>query len=137
MGREGNIILQTDASDRYWEVVLIEEIHGKKFYCGHASGQFKEAEVHYHTTYKEDLVVKKGIKKFDFHLRGFQFEVQMGNSSFPKILEFKNKMTPDPQILSLKDWFCRYDFSAKHIKGNKNLIPNFISQQTKVVQMIT
>ncbi|MCI06643.1 polyprotein-like, partial [Trifolium medium] len=29
----------------------------------------------------------------------------MDNSSFPKILEFKNKMPPDPQALRLKDWF--------------------------------
>ncbi|WVZ08580.1 hypothetical protein V8G54_021926 [Vigna mungo] len=134
---DGNRSLQTDASDRYWGAVLIEEIHDKKFYCGHASGQFKDAEVHYHTTYKEALAVKNGIKKFDFHLRGFHFEVQMDNSSFPKILEFKNKMPLDPHILRLKDWFSRYDFTVKHIKGNKNLILDFLSRPTKVVQMIT
>ncbi|WVY95146.1 hypothetical protein V8G54_034234 [Vigna mungo] len=105
---DGNRILQTYASDRYWGAVLIEEIHDKKFYCGHASGQFKEAEVHYHTTYKEALAVKNGIKKFDFHLRGFQFE-----------------------ILRLKDWFSRYDFTIKQIKGNKNLIPDVLSRPTK------
>ncbi|WVY95102.1 hypothetical protein V8G54_034190 [Vigna mungo] len=109
---DGNRILQTDASDGYWGAVLIEEIHDKKFYCGHASGQFKEAKDHYHTTYKEALAVKNGIKKFDFHLR-------------------------DPQILRLKDWFSRYDFTVKHIKGNKNLIPDFLSRPPKVVQMIT
>ena len=51
--REGKRILQTDASDRYWGTVLIEEIEGQKFYCGHASGQFKPAEVHYHTSFKK------------------------------------------------------------------------------------
>ena len=35
---EGKRILQTDASDHYWGAVLIEEIKGQKFYCGHASG---------------------------------------------------------------------------------------------------
>ncbi|MCI27783.1 polyprotein-like, partial [Trifolium medium] len=98
----GKRILQTDASDCYWGAVLIEEVGNIKFYCGHASGQFKEAEKHYHTTYKEALVVKLGIQKFDFHLRGFHFEVRMDNFSFPKILEFKNKMPPDPQTLRLK-----------------------------------
>ncbi|MCH85865.1 polyprotein-like, partial [Trifolium medium] len=96
-------ILQTDANDCYWGAVLIEEVGNNKYYCGHASGQFKEAEKHYHTTYKEALAVKLGIKKFDFHLRGFHFEVHMDNSSFPKILEFKNKMPPDPKTLLLKD----------------------------------
>ncbi|WJX33005.1 hypothetical protein P8452_21263 [Trifolium repens] len=109
---DGKRILQTDASDHYWGAVLIEEINGVKHYCGHASGQFKEAEKHYHTTYKEALAVKLGIQKFDFHLRGYHFEVQMDNSSFPRILEFKNKMPPDPQTLRLKDWFSRYDFTT-------------------------
>jgi len=36
-------------------------------------------------------------RNFDFHLRGHQFQVHMDNSSFPKNLEFKNKMPPDPQ----------------------------------------
>ncbi|RDX72216.1 hypothetical protein CR513_48326, partial [Mucuna pruriens] len=55
---EGKCILQTDGSDFYWGAVLIEELGGKKYYCGHANGQFKEAERHYHTTFKEALAVK-------------------------------------------------------------------------------
>jgi hypothetical protein len=104
---------------------LIEETNNTKYYCGHASGQLKEAEKHYHTTYKEALAVKLGIQKFDFHLRGHHFEVHMDNSSFPKMLEFKNKMPPDPQTLRLKDWFSRYDFTVKHIKGKQNLSQTF------------
>ena len=61
----------------------------------------------------------------------------MDNSSFPKILEFKNKMPPDPQILRLKDWFSRYDFSVKHIKGKNNLILDFLSRPSKTVKVIT
>ncbi|RDX90398.1 hypothetical protein CR513_27753, partial [Mucuna pruriens] len=61
----------------------------------------------------------------------------MDNSSFPKILEFKNKMPPDPQILRLKDWLSRYDFSVKHIKRKQNLIPDILSRPGKIVQMIT
>lgn len=116
---------------------MIEELEGKRYYCGHASGQFKEAEKHYHTIYKEALAVKMGIQKCDFHLRGYQFEVQMDNSSFPKILEFKNKMSPDPQTLRLKDWFSRYDFSVKHIKGTQNVISDLLSRPMKLVQIIT
>ncbi|RDX82736.1 hypothetical protein CR513_36437, partial [Mucuna pruriens] len=134
---EGKCILQTNASDFYWGAILIEELDNKKFYCGHASGQFKEVEKHYHTTFKEALAVKNGIKKFDFHLKGYHFELQMDNSSFPKILEFKNKMLPDPQILRLKDWLSRYDFSVKHIKGKQNLIPDLLSRPGKIVQMFT
>jgi len=66
------------------------------------------------------ILHSKRIKKFDFHLRRHQFQVCMDNLSFPKILEFKNKIPPYPQILRLKDWFFRYDFSVKHIKGKNN-----------------
>jgi len=133
----GTRILQTDASDHFWGAVLLEDDGTRQQYCGHASGQFKDSEKHYHTTYKEALAVKNGIKKFDFHLRGHHFEVHMDNSSFPKILEFKNKMPPDPQILRLKDWFSRYDFSFKHIKGKTNLIPDFLSRPNNPIQMIS
>ncbi|RDY13610.1 hypothetical protein CR513_01438, partial [Mucuna pruriens] len=134
---EGNRILQTDASDDFWGAVLIEKIKDKQFYCGHASGQFKEGEKHYHTTFKEALAVKYGIKKFDFHLRSFRFEVQMDNSSFPKILEFKNKMPLDPQILRLKDWFSRYNFSVKHVKGKNNIIPDMLSRPNRAIQSLS
>jgi len=66
-----------------------------------------------------------------------QFQVHKDNSPFPKILEFKNKMPPNPQILRLKDWFSRYDFSVKHIKGKSNLILDFLSRPSKTVKVIT
>ena len=97
-------ILQTDASDELWGGVLLEENdHGSREYCGHTSGQFSEAEKHYHTVYKEISAVKNKIKKFGFHLIGHKFLVEMDNSSFSKILEFKNKDIPSGQCLRLKD----------------------------------
>ncbi|MEQ5213094.1 ribonuclease H family protein, partial [Morganella morganii] len=65
---EGLRILQTDASDYYWGAVLLQEVKGKRLVCGYSSGRFKDAELHYHSTYKEILAVKNGIKKFNFHL---------------------------------------------------------------------
>lgn len=129
----GKRTLQADAIDHYWGAVLIKELEGKRYYYGHASGQFKEAKKYYHATYKEALAIKMGIQKFDFHLRGYQFEVHMDNSSFPKILEFKNKMPPDPQTLHLKNWFSIYDFSVKHIKGTQNVIPDLLSRPMKPI----
>ncbi|KAK2637101.1 hypothetical protein Ddye_031893 [Dipteronia dyeriana] len=75
---------QTDASDHFWGVIIFEESNGRRHYCGHASGQFKDAQKHYHTIYKENLAVKNGISKFDFHLRTKNFIIEMDNSSFPK-----------------------------------------------------
>lgn len=65
---DGKRILQTDASDKYWGAVLFEENYGKRQLCGYKSGRFSNAEMHYHSTFKEILAVKKGISKFEFHL---------------------------------------------------------------------
>ncbi|KAL0287828.1 UNVERIFIED_CONTAM: polyprotein [Sesamum radiatum] len=54
----GHRILQTDASNEFWGAILIEEENGKKHFCGHASGQFKDSEKHYHAVYKEILAIK-------------------------------------------------------------------------------
>jgi len=48
------------------------------------------------------------------------------------MLELKNKVPPSPQILRLKEWFSRYDFTVKHIKGNKNVIPDYLSRPKEV-----
>ncbi|KAH9769574.1 hypothetical protein KPL71_012060 [Citrus sinensis] len=126
----GQHILQTDASDDYWSVILLEDINDVRHFYAHASGQFKDSEKNYHVIYKEILAVKYGIKKFEFHLISHKFLINMDNSSFPWIFDFKNKLLPDKQLLSLKTWFAKYDFTVQHIKGNQNLIPDFLTRPT-------
>jgi len=48
------------------------------------------------------------------------------------MLELKNKIPPSPQILRLKEWFSRYNFTVRHIKGNKNVIPDFLSRPKEI-----
>ena len=60
----GKRILQTDASDEYWAATLFEETDGKRNICGYENGAFKPSKLHYHSTFKEILVVKHGIEKF-------------------------------------------------------------------------
>ena len=57
----GKRILQTDASNKYWSTVLLEEINGKRRLCGYKSCKFKDSKSHYHSTFKEILVIKNGI----------------------------------------------------------------------------
>ena len=79
----GKRILQTDASDRYWAAALFEEIDDKRNIYGYKSGAFKPLKLHYHSTFKEILAVKHGIEKFQFHILGHNFLVEMDMSSFP------------------------------------------------------
>ena len=121
----GQRILQTDASDDYWSAILLEEINGVQHFCAHASRQFKDSKKNYLVNYKEILAVKYDIKKFEFHLISHKFLIHMDNSFFPRIFDFKNKLLLDKQLLSLKNWFTKYNFTIHHIKGNQNLIPEF------------
>ena len=50
-------------------------------------------------TFKEIIAVKHGIENFQIHLLGHNFLVEMDMSSFPKMLQFKRKMLPRPQLL--------------------------------------
>ena len=100
-------ILQIDASDEYWAATLFEEVDGKRSICGYKSGAFKPSKLYYHSTFKEILAVKYGIEKFQFHLIGHNFLVEMDMSSFPKMLQFKRKMLPHPQLLRWANWFSQ------------------------------
>ena len=39
----------------------------------------------------------------------------MDNSSFPRIFDFKNKLLLDKQLLNIKTWFSKYDFTRPAI----------------------
>ena len=132
--RPGKRVLQTNASDEYWAATLFEEIDGKRNIFGYKSGAFKTSGLHYHCTFKEILAVKNGIEKFQFHLLGHNFLVKMDMSSFPKMLQFKRKMLPHPQLLRWSNWFSQWLFLVRHIKGKDNLITNYLSRKSPAIK---
>ncbi|KAK4380999.1 polyprotein [Sesamum angolense] len=52
-------------------------------------------------------------------------------------MDLKNKGVPEPQLLRLKDWFSKYQFTVKHIKGDANLIPDFLSRPSGFFRNLT
>jgi len=60
----------------------------------------------------------------------------MDCSSFPKMLQFKLKMLPHPQLLRLVEWFSKYTFTVEHIKGIKNLIPDMLTRPPKTQTLL-
>ncbi|CDP17145.1 unnamed protein product [Coffea canephora] len=134
---EDKKILQTDANEKYWGVVLFEENkQGTKHCCGFASGKFKISEQHYHSTFKEILALRNGIKKFSFFLISHHFLVKMDMGSFPKMLHFKQKSIPHPQLLRWSAWFSQYSFDVKHIMGKKNIVADFFSRKERIPQQV-
>ncbi|KAK9032330.1 hypothetical protein V6N11_056601 [Hibiscus sabdariffa] len=125
---DGKRILQTNASDKYWGAILFEEKDKKRHLCGYKSGRFSDAEIHYHSTFKEILAVKKAISKFEFHLIGHHFLVEMDMSSFPQMLKFKQKTVPHPQLLRWAEWFSKFSFDCKHIKGKTNVLADLLTR---------
>ena len=73
------------------------------------------------------------MEKFQFHLLGHNFLVEMEMSSFPKMLQFKRKMFPRPQLLRWSNWFSQWSFQVKHIKGKNNLITDYLSRKPPVL----
>ncbi|KAH9716829.1 hypothetical protein KPL71_021591 [Citrus sinensis] len=134
---DGQRILQTDASDESWGAILLEELNNKEHFIAYASGQFSDTQKHYHSVFKEILAVKNGIKKFEYHLIGHHFLIRMDSSAFPNIFHFKGKTVPEKMLLRLKDWFSKYGFSIKHIKGSQNLIPDMLSRLSKPENPLT
>ncbi|OMO64225.1 hypothetical protein COLO4_32096 [Corchorus olitorius] len=86
---------------------------------------------HYHSTFKEILGVKYGIQKFEFHLIGHHFIVELDMAAFDQMLDVKKKTVPNPQLLRWSQWFIRYSFTTRHIKGKHNLIPDMLSRPPK------
>ncbi|XP_019264775.1 PREDICTED: uncharacterized protein LOC109242371 [Nicotiana attenuata] len=121
-------ILQTDASNKYWSVILFEEKDGRRKICGYASGKFKDAEQHYHSTFKGILTVKNGIKKFNFFLIHTEVLIEMDMKAFPKMIQINAKIIPNPQILRWAQWFSPYKFQVKHLKGKDNILTDFQSR---------
>ena len=112
-------------------VILLEECNGKEHFIAYASGQCPDVQKHYHTIYKETLAVKNGIKKFEFHLIGLKFLIRLDNSTFPNILNFKQKAVLEKTLLRLKEWFLRCDYHVQHIKRDHNLIQDLLFRPPK------
>ncbi|KAK9020368.1 hypothetical protein V6N11_010392 [Hibiscus sabdariffa] len=81
-----------------------------------------------HSTFKEILAVKKAISKFEFQLIGHHFLVEMDMSSFSQMIKFKQKIIPNPQLLRWAEWFSKYSFDCKHIKGKNNILADLLTR---------
>ncbi|KAH9763309.1 hypothetical protein KPL70_001121 [Citrus sinensis] len=83
---------QRNASDESWGAILLEECNGH--FIAYASGQFIDAQKHYHTVYKEILAVKN-VPHITYLEQDFQIKTPLKN-----FLMELNYIPPDqPEIL--------------------------------------
>ena len=93
---EDNLILQTDASDLYWAVILKIDINK---ICRYTSGTFNSAEVNYSTNEKILLAIVKGIRKFSAFLLPKLFVIKRDNTQVGSLIF--NKLSSEPQYRRL------------------------------------
>ena len=72
-----NLILQTDASDKYWAAILKTDL-GE--ICQYTSGTFNNNQINYEINEKELLVIIKGINKFETFLLPKPFIIKTDNT---------------------------------------------------------
>jgi len=70
------LIVETDASDKYWGGVLkAKKNDNKELVFRYANGCFKLAEINYHSNEKELLALKTSFSKFHFFILPVKFLV--------------------------------------------------------------
>lgn len=58
-------------------------------------------------------------------------------SSFPKILQFKQKMLPQAHLQRWSNWFSQWTFNVKYVKGKYNVVADFFSRPPKPKSLTT
>ena len=121
-----NLIVNTDASDKYWAAILKTDLNE---ICRYSSGTFNQAEINYTTHEKELLAIIRGIKKFSLFLLSKKFIVETDNSQVAGLV--RNKLPMEPQYRRLHRWqayLSFYNFEIIHIKGINNFLADFLSR---------
>ncbi|QED42829.1 enzymatic polyprotein [Silene caulimovirus A] len=124
------LIIETDASDRYWGGILKAVHDGKELICRYCSGSFKAAELNYHSNEKEILAVLNVIKKFSIYLTPCRFLIRTDNKNFTYFVKLHHK--GDQKQGRLVRWqmkLSHYDFDVEHLAGHKNIFADFLTRE--------
>ena len=127
-----NLVLQTDASDYHWGVILQTDLNE---ICRYTSGTFNDTETRYSTNEKKLLAIVKGIRKFSTFLLPKQFIIRTDNTQVAGLIN--NRLPSEPQYRRLHRWqvlLSFYTFSIEYIKGIDNFLADFLSRNVQYGQ---
>ncbi|KAL5842734.1 hypothetical protein ACOSQ3_013337 [Xanthoceras sorbifolium] len=102
------LILETDASERYWSGILKKEDYNENYekigetVCKYCSGTFSDTESRYHINEKELLAVVKSCKKFYYFLLPTRFLLRTDNTQVKAFI--KNLLPSRPEAKRLIRW---------------------------------
>ena len=126
---ECEVHVQTDASNTGLGACLMIERAGELRPVAFASKTMTAAERNYSTPEQEALATVWGIEKFNQYVFGRHFTLHSDQSSLRRLLNgFADKPTISRRIQRWYDRLRRYDFKPVHIKGEKNVIADYLSR---------
>ena len=120
-----NLILQTDALDKYWAAILKTDL-GE--ICRYTSGTFNNNQINYDINEKELLEIIKGINKFEIFLLPKPFIIETNNTQVAGFI--KNNAGKGVQDRRLSRWKTLLSYFV-HIKGTDNFLANFLSRNVE------
>jgi hypothetical protein len=134
--REGNYIIEIDASNSTWTSVLIEEINGVETVCSYASGSFRGEEINYPSIHKEILVVKKTVLHFRLYLKPVKFLIRSDLKILPGMLKSENLLTKShSRIKKWILWLDNFDFTVQHKPGHLNCLVDMLTREAKTADL--
>jgi hypothetical protein len=120
-----SVILETDASERGYGGVLMQEQNGKREYVSFYSKCYSSAETRYSTIEKELLAVVRSIEHFKEYLIGRKFKLYTDHKPL------KSLMSKDNLSTRLARWMIRiqcYDVEIVYKPGVENLVADWLSR---------
>lgn len=138
---DDNLILETDASEKYWGGVLKKEDYNEEkikigeSLCRYCSGTFSDTESRYHINEKELLAVVKSFQKFYYFLLPKRFLLRTDNTQVKAFIN--NNLPSKPEYKRLIRWqtlLAEYNFDIEIIKSNKNVLADFLTRDGQLYE---
>ena len=123
--REGDFILDTNASDHTIGAVLSQIQNGTERVVSHASQTMSKAEKNYCVTDKELLSVHYFVEYFRQYLLGRRFKVRTDHQALVWLISSKK---PKSRITRWLEILSEYDFSVEYRPGPKHDNANFMTR---------
>ena len=114
---EGELIMDTDASDVGLGAVLSQMQTGDERVLSYASRTLDKPEKNYCVTRREMLAVIFGLRKFKHYLLGRRVRIRTDHASLRWVTQFKE---PEGQVARWLEELSSYDFQVEHRPGKSH-----------------
>ena len=127
----GQLIIETDASQSTWGGVLLEAINDRENICGYGFGAFKGAKLKYPASHKEILAVKKTVMHFKLFLKPVKFIIRTDLKIMPSILRNESLMAENSsRILKWFSWLRSFDYEIVYKLGYLNFLADMLTKES-------